>query len=153
MDCITSLGLMNEAVSAWEGPLRERVKAVAAAETKAKRKAGRGWLHPVTAMFMPAFARAAEVDATIIARLRCARVALAVERFRLKEGRLPDSLEQLKPAFLEAVPEDPFDGKPLRYKKLGKGYLVYSIGPDGADNGGVEDKKEGRPDIVFKVER
>jgi hypothetical protein len=46
------------------------------------------------------------------------------------------------------LPLDPFDGQPLRYKKLPKGYVVYSNGEDGKDDGGDEKK-----DITFTVER
>ena len=53
----------------------------------------------------------------IIARLRCAKTACAVQRFRLKHGKLPDKLNQLVPEFLAKVPIDPFDGKELRYFK------------------------------------
>jgi hypothetical protein len=62
------------------------------------------------------------------------------------------------PTFLPAVPTDPFDGKPLRYKKLAKGYVVYSIGEDEVDNGGTEKNSKGvsyveGTDITFTVER
>jgi hypothetical protein len=50
-----------------------------------------------------------------IARLRCAKTACAIERFRLKHGKLPEKLEELVPEFLSEVPIDPFDGKKLRY--------------------------------------
>ncbi len=33
---------------------------------------------------------------------------LAAKRFHLKRGRLPDSLDQLVPDFLDVVPKDPF---------------------------------------------
>ena len=36
------------------------------------------------------------------------------------------------------MPLDPFDGEPLRYKKLSPGYIVYSIGDDLSDDGGQE---------------
>lgn len=51
----------------------------------------------------------------IIAYLRCAKTACAVERFRLKHGKLPEKLEKLVPEFLAEIPIDPFDGKNLRY--------------------------------------
>ena len=51
----------------------------------------------------------------IIAQLRCAKTACAVERFRLKYNKFPKTLEQLVPEFLAEVPIDPFDGKKLRY--------------------------------------
>jgi hypothetical protein len=61
-----------------------------------------------------------------IARLRCAKTACAVERFRLKYARLPEKLNQLVPEFLEKVPMDPFDGKDLRYFK-GSFDIKYEI--------------------------
>ncbi len=74
--------------------------------------------------------------------------ALGVERFRLANQRVPERLDELVPAYLNSVPADPFDGRPLRYKKLAKGYVVYSVGENGVDDGGDENK-----DITFTVER
>jgi hypothetical protein len=39
------------------------------------------------------------------------------------------------------VPVDPYDRKPLRYKQLPDGVLIYSIGPDRGDNGGNVDRR------------
>ena len=101
-------------------------------------------------------------DFRIIARLRTARVGLAVQRYRLANGALPDKLSQLVPDYLDAVPEDPFDGNELRYKKHGSGFVIYSIGEDLSDDGGTEPllrgkRPKGKPapnwDITFVVER
>jgi hypothetical protein len=65
----------------------------------------------------------------------------------------------LTPQYLDRVPADPFDGAPLRYRLLNSGYVIYSAGPDGQDNGGREhpanDKFADKTpyDITFKVER
>jgi hypothetical protein len=87
-------------------------------------------------------------DAATCADLRCAVAALAVERYRLAHSELPQKLDGLVPFYLRAVPTDPFDGHPLRYKKLVKGYVIYSVCKDGKDDGGDEKK-----DITFTVER
>ena len=94
--------------------------------------------------------------ADLVAQVRTARTALAVERYRLAHGTLPGGLADLVPDYLDGVPEDPFDGRPLRYKKLEKGYVVYSVGEDGKDDGGAEPPREGVPeflDVTFTVER
>ena len=39
-------------------------------------------------------------------------------------------------AYLKAVPQDPFSGKPLVYRPQGTNWLLYSVGPDRVDNGG-----------------
>jgi hypothetical protein len=92
------------------------------------------------------------------AKIRDTQTSLAIERYRLANGKLPNQLSDLVPTFLPSVPTDPFDGKPLRYKTLSKGYIVYSVGEDREDNGGVEKNNKGisyvpGTDITFTVER
>jgi hypothetical protein len=74
--------------------------------------------------------------ATADARARCAVVAVAIERFRIKTGRTPGALAELTPAYLDAIPLDPFGTQPLRYLANGAGYSVYSVGMNGKDDGG-----------------
>jgi hypothetical protein len=50
----------------------------------------------------------------------------------------PGGLEELAPAYRKTVSIDPSDGKPLRYQVSGASYVVYSIGSDARDDGGVE---------------
>ncbi|MEZ5302167.1 MAG: hypothetical protein R3F11_16230 [Verrucomicrobiales bacterium] len=69
---------------------------------------------------------------------------LALRRHELDRGSLPDSLDALVPDYLEAVPVDPYDGKPLRYSKEGR--FVYSVGIDLVDGGGSPEDKLG-PDV------
>jgi hypothetical protein len=90
--------------------------------------------------------------------LRAAQTALGIERYRLQDnGGLPETLADLVPRFLSAIPGDPFDGEPLRYKRLESGYVVYSLGPDGNDDGGKEMKRRSRGvkdlDVTFVVGR
>jgi hypothetical protein len=56
---------------------------------------------------------------------------------------------------MAAVPTDPFDGKPLRFKPLANGYVIYSVGDDRRDNGGTQYDFTGakRSDVTFIVER
>jgi hypothetical protein len=74
-----------------------------------------------------------------VALVRVAATGLAVERFRLAHtNALPQSLEELVPAYGKAVTADPYDGQPLHYKTHGASYVVYSIGCDLQDDGGVD---------------
>jgi hypothetical protein len=61
---------------------------------------------------------------------------VAVERYRVANNRWPDTLPELVPAYLPKVPLDPYDGAPLRYRRLSDGVVIYSVGADGKDNGG-----------------
>jgi hypothetical protein len=92
------------------------------------------------------------------AHLRVGLTALAVERFRLEMRRCPESLGELVPAYLEVVLDDPFDGVPLRYRRLDGGYVVYSVGENGVDDGGNErppgeEEDDETLDITFAVLR
>jgi hypothetical protein len=88
------------------------------------------------------------------ASLRCAQVALAAERYRQKRGNWPQSLADLVPQYLSAVPLDPFDGKPLRYRKTDRGAVVYSLFDDGRGEGGDPNRApdaESHRDVVFTL--
>ncbi|MEK6677156.1 MAG: hypothetical protein AABZ47_16070 [Planctomycetota bacterium] len=85
---------------------------------------------------LPSLSRACLLNARIHAELDCARCGVAAERFRLKTGRMPESLSELVPEFLEAVPIDPFDGQPLRFKTSEEGIVIYTIDDNEVDDGG-----------------
>jgi hypothetical protein len=110
-------------------------------------------------MILPALGSAMEKTVEATAQSRTAATALAVERYRLANGHaLPGSLSQLVPHYFASVPEDPYDGKPLRYKKLSpKGYVVYSVGRNRQDDGGsvrpLGAKADGPYDVTFAVRR
>lgn len=134
-----------------------------AAENDQLGEEARHRLYIFSALFLPEMSGVPRRDAAARAELRDAIAAIAVERWRLiHQGALPDSLNDLVPAFLPAVPADPYDGKPLRYKKLKRGYCIYSIGPNLKDDGGkprprpsakVPFEERNNYDIVFTVER
>ena len=108
---------------------------------------------------LPAFSKTAEKFAAYEARRRSALTAVAIESFRVaNQGRSPEQLEELVPNYLASLPEDPFDGHSLRYKRTATGYIVYSVGADRIDGGGAGPTSQGssvKPgaDETFKVER
>ncbi len=66
-----------------------------------------------------------------------ARTVIALNRYRLRHGQWPDSLEALMPELLVAPPRDLMDGQVLRYRPQPDGrYVLYSVGQDGSDDGG-----------------
>lgn len=94
--------------------------------------------HLMFHLMSPAMGRLSQLYARYYAGQMSTLTALAVQRYRLKTQKLPDTLATLVPAFLDEAPVDPFDGEPIRYVKQGKGFVVYSVGEDGQDNGGRE---------------
>jgi hypothetical protein len=114
-------------------------------------------LHLMSGMLLGSLSSVDAKECDVIARMNIIQAVIAIERYRLaNEDRLPEALADLIPGFLPSVPTDPFDGHPLRFKKLSRGYMVYSIGRDRRDDGGVErtSKSPTAPeDITFTVER
>jgi hypothetical protein len=68
-------------------------------------------------------------------RVRILRAELAIQQYYRKHGDFPNELAELDDVAPGAL-VDPFDGGPLRYRRAGADYLLYSVGPDGKDDGG-----------------
>ncbi len=62
------------------------------------------------------------------------RVLVACHAYKRERGELPETLDQLVPAYLDAVPRDPYDGKPMRYSKSKA--IIYAVGVDLVDSNG-----------------
>jgi uncharacterized protein (DUF1778 family) len=87
---------------------------------------------------MPSFEKLIPRYHLFFCQLGVLRSALAVKLYQRARRRLPDSLAQLVPAQLAAVPQDSFNKfAPLSYVRTGKRFLVYSYGPDGEDDKGA----------------
>jgi len=90
----------------------------------------------VTRMMTPALSAAYGASRRCEAKRQAVLTGIAVERYRKKYGRFPTQLTELVPEFLDAVPMDPFDVQPLRYRTEDTGVIIYSIGADGTDDTG-----------------
>jgi hypothetical protein len=88
-------------------------------------------------------------DAALATRLREARVAIAVERYRLAHNQPPRTLGDLESSGIGTAPADPFNGRPLRYTRLPNGYVVHSV----CQNTINANDGDGLRDAVFVVER
>jgi hypothetical protein len=144
------LDYLEECLRIVQLPAFERAAAIGAAETRLRARRG---------VFLRQFGYMSGMirrQTHEMAWMEIAATVLAVERHRLARGSLPESLGQLVPGYLAAVPVDPFDGLPLRFKRTDRGFVVYSVGEDSKDDGGKEEprKKQGETyDLVFRVER
>jgi hypothetical protein len=113
--------------------------------------------NPVIRALAPKLARLQKADVCRQAVLRSTYVALACERYRLEYKTWPASPDVLvEKKFLSAVPADPLDGKPIRYRKTKDGVVVYSIGFDLTDNHGHFTRDGSNPydpgmDIGFRL--
>jgi hypothetical protein len=76
------------------------------------------------------FERTLETDA----RESLMRAGVACERYRLKHGVWPRTLEALVPEYLAEAPVDPYAGKPLRIEIAGNRLVLRSIGQSRPEN-------------------
>jgi hypothetical protein len=74
------------------------------------------------------------------------RLALALAAYHAEKGEYPEMLDALAPDYLKTIPKDLFALQPIHYHREGKGYLLYSVGPEMKDHGGDVNK-----DIVVRV--
>ncbi len=96
-----------------------------------------------------------------IARQLLLEVTLTLQIYFHEHAAYPDSLEQIVRHGLDEVPADPFgNGEPIRYRRernAADGVTIWSIGPDGIDEGGGEyfadkdNRKDDRGDITCRV--
>jgi hypothetical protein len=143
-DC---LDYMAECIAASKLPVEARLTRLHEIEDEIEELS---FLHAVIDMFTPVMRRIAELDVQLRAHIELARTALAIERYRLATGEVPAELAVLVPQYLNGVPIDPFDGRPIRYRCTEPGYLLYSIMEDGQDNDG-RTRDEVEPDEPYDL--
>jgi hypothetical protein len=86
----------------------------------------------------PALGNAVKRFARGQAYVNLARVAIALERYRLAHGQYPESLDVLTPQYLSELPHDIINGQPLKYRRDPDGqFVLYSVGWNETDDGGV----------------
>jgi hypothetical protein len=152
------IDLMEKSIDALDSPDPDRLNKFNAIQ-ESIRSGKKGGI--ITDLLWPALARTLQIDTRHQAHALVIQAGLAVERYRLAEGHLPQSLKDLVPTYMGIVPTDPFDGQSLKYRALKTGYVVYSVGEDLTDDGGAERNTRKRTpndkplpwDITFIVER
>jgi hypothetical protein len=129
------LRAMNDLVEASKLPVERQLTVI---NEKCEAWEGRD---AVLTSALPAFRKGTAAHVRNQAKLRCAVVAVAAERYRQEHHAWPAALDTLvRSGHLKEVPVDPYDGKPLRYRRLPDGPLFYSVGVDGVDDGGTIDR-------------
>lgn len=104
------------------------------------------------------FGRVFEMGVQARAEHALSIASLGLAAYHAEKGEYPDALDKLSPKYLHAVPLDPFTDKPMQYKRTDKGYLLYSVGPNMKDDGGVRDyaasaPAESKDDVCVRNEK
>ncbi len=91
----------------------------------------------VTALLTPAIGKAIENVEKARMRHTTALVAIAATEFRITHDSLPEKADVLVPKLLPFLAKDVFvDKSRLRYSVKNDGIAIYSVGPNGKDDGG-----------------
>ena len=107
-------------------------------------------------MLVPGISAARNTEDRGAMQLEVNKLGFALAAYRAEHRTYPERLAELAPQYLAKVPVDIFanDG-PLHYKRQAAGYLLYSVGINGKDDGGrgYNDRKEGEDcdDISLRV--
>jgi hypothetical protein len=88
----------------------------------------------------PAIMAAFNAEFRRLAETRALRVLNALGEYRQRTGQDADSLDQLSLPKFATI--DPWTGQPLIIKKTDKGWVVYSVGQNGTDDGGRFDQMQ-----------
>ncbi|MCW3054957.1 MAG: hypothetical protein JWN14_4127 [Chthonomonadales bacterium] len=99
---------------------------------------------PINRDLLPIYSRGRLKDVDGETQNKLLLVTLALHGFQLEHGHYPASLSELAPAYLQKLPDDPFAAQgTFKYIVQGKSYVLYSVGPDGKDDGGrmIDDPK------------
>lgn len=102
-----------------------------------------GPMYLPASMLIPSLQKTFQAHDQWAATIAGTRLMLAVELHAARTGALPADLSELVPSPLSELPEDPFHPEGFIYRRIdpaqdpaGRGYLLYSTGPDGVDDGG-----------------
>jgi hypothetical protein len=89
------------------------------------------------ALLTPAVAMVSEAMDRVGTTRQITEVVFALAAYRADQGKYPDKLADLTPQYVKALPKDLFGEADLIYRLQDDGgYLLYSVGPNGLDNGG-----------------
>jgi hypothetical protein len=73
------------------------------------------YIYLLPKMLLPALTAVINKKLRIAAQIKVTIIGLAIERYRLKYNKLPETLSKLTPEFINVLPDDPFTNKPFRY--------------------------------------
>ncbi len=122
------------------------------------RKAMSEWVgHVFVGMFFPAWSTGnlTMTEDCWIMQSELTKLAFALAAYHADHGSYPTRLADLAPKYVVEVSKDIFNDSDLHYRQEGRGYLLYSVGPNGKDDGGKgrADAKEGenRDDLIVRM--
>ena len=108
------------------------------------------------AMFLPGLPQCLNADDRMVMQFELTKLAFALAAYHAEHGSYPAKLTDLAPKYVAEAPQDIFNDAELHYRPEGEGYLLYSVGVNGKDDGGkgmgdLKDGNEGWDDLVVRM--
>jgi hypothetical protein len=80
------------------------------------------------------------------------QIGLSLAEYRIDHKAYPNQLNELVPKYIARVPVDDFRSRELLYQRTDDGYMFYSLGKNGRDDGGKSyDEDEDADDVTIRV--
>ena len=108
------IALMNSFIYAIKQPYPEAKELME--KTEDQNRNSLGFQYSLVKMMFPSLSTIHTMTVRCTAMLKNTITVLALERFRLNNGHLPKTLNELVPKYLTSLPIDPFTGEKLKYK-------------------------------------
>lgn len=77
-------------------------------------------------------------------------LAFGLCAYRADHATYPEDLSKLIPKYATGIPKDLFSGKPVKYRSIEHGFVVYSVGENGKDEEG-RGYETGHDDIAIQI--
>lgn len=107
------------------------------------------------ALLLPAVSTVSNAEDRGAMKFDLTKLAFALAAYRADRGAYPARLADPVPKYVAKVPSDIFSAAELHYRLEDGGYLLYSVGGNGKDDGGkgMDDRKEGEDwdDIAVRI--
>jgi hypothetical protein len=113
----------------------------------------------LTMILAPVDARSLDNMFKAQTQVKGSQVFLALLAYNDRHNAYPSSLAELRKGLGWTIPKDPFNGRDFIYGRKGKGFILYSVGPDMKDNGGKPQLKgkayreDAEYDITWEMKR
>ena len=139
---------LDSSVKASHGNLRDTQIAWQKIMEKELQSAGQPG-YEINALIVPTFAKVAEKAMLVGANYQLRNQMVALLEYKIKTRDFPASLESLPK---EKQYLDPFNNKPLIYRKTQNGFLLYSVSVNLTDDDGADtrDKNKNLLDVVVR---
>ena len=108
-------------------------------------------------ILIPAIGKMIEISCRLPADVNATLTIIALLRYRQDAGSYPEELDGLITAgYLKESPMDPFSDKPLVYRRTEDGFVLYSVGADFDDDGGIHSRwgegEEGGDQVFWPIQ-